>query len=98
MSRSSLIVADAVTNLALGTLLMLFPREIVEFLGIPNVPSAFYPSILGAVLFVLAWPYSLKRYRSGGLGLLGAVAINLCGGAVLAWWLLFGMLSLPLRG
>lgn len=33
-----------------------------------------------------------------GLGLAGAVAINLCGGVVLLGWLLFGKLSLPLRG
>ena len=34
----------------------------------------------------------------GGLGLAGAIAINLCGGLVLAAWLLFGSLDMPLRG
>jgi hypothetical protein len=29
---------------------------------------------------------------------LGAVAINLCGGAVLAGWLVFGELRIPSRG
>lgn len=33
-----------------------------------------------------------------GLGLGGAVAINLCAGLVLAAWLIFGGLDLPLRG
>jgi hypothetical protein len=32
------------------------------------------------------------------LGLGGAIAINLCGGLVLAVWLLSNKLSLPLRG
>ena len=35
---------------------------------------------------------------SSGLGLAGAVSINLCGGIVLAAWLVFGSLALPLRG
>ncbi len=33
-----------------------------------------------------------------GLGLGGAIAINLCGGLVLTGWPLFGELRLPLRG
>ena len=33
-----------------------------------------------------------------GLGLGGAICINLCGGIVLALWLIAGDLSLPLRG
>jgi hypothetical protein len=33
-----------------------------------------------------------------GLGLAGAIAINLCGGLVLLGWLIFGNLNLPLRG
>jgi hypothetical protein len=33
-----------------------------------------------------------------GLGLAGAVAINLCGGGVLAAWLVFGRLDVPPHG
>jgi hypothetical protein len=36
--------------------------------------------------------------RPAGLGVAGAIAINLCGGIVLALWLVFGRLSIPLRG
>ena len=36
--------------------------------------------------------------RLGGLGLGGAIAINMCGGIVLAAWLLSGSLEMPLRG
>jgi hypothetical protein len=39
-----------------------------------------------------------KNQHRGGIGLGGAIAINLCGGLVLAAWMLFGGLSLPLRG
>ena len=44
----------------------------------------------------------VERLRRGpqvsGLGLAGAVAINLCGGLVLAGWLTFAELELPPRG
>jgi hypothetical protein len=33
-----------------------------------------------------------------GLGLAGAVAINLCGGGVLLLWLVAGDLEIPVRG
>jgi hypothetical protein len=33
-----------------------------------------------------------------GLGLGGAIAINLCRGGVLALWLIFGNLNLPIKG
>ncbi len=51
--------------------------------------SAFYPSVLGGVLFGIGIAL-LVAYRGGshGLGLDGAIAINLCGAGVLAAWLL----------
>ena len=39
---------------------------------------------------------NLRRWQKNGLG--GAIAINLYGGLVLLWWLMFGNLSLPPRG
>lgn len=33
-----------------------------------------------------------------GLGLLGAITINICAATILAGWLLFGRLGLPIRG
>ena len=96
----SLIFIDAFINLGLGLLLIFFPDSLVHMLGIPPAESAFYPSILGAVLFgiglalILTW----LRRDAGGLGLGGAIAINLCAGIVLALWLVAGNLELPLRG
>lgn len=99
MNSSILLTIDAAINLALGVLLIIFPKTLVSVLGIPNSDSAFYPSILGAVLFGIGIALLLERFRgSDGLGLFGAISINLSGGVVLAVWLLSGRLALPLRG
>ena len=99
MSSSALLRADALINLLLGATLVFFPRGLVTALGIPDAEVAFYPSILGAVLFGIGIALWIEHLRgSSGLGLAGAISINLCGGVVLAAWLLFGSLSLPLRG
>ena len=100
--RDLLLAVDGAINLALGVALVAFPRGLVRALGIPTVENAFYPSVLGGVLVGIGIALFLERRgrRSGpvGLGLAGAVAINLCGGLVLAWWLALGGLDLPLRG
>lgn len=106
MKRESILVIDAVVNLLLGSLLLLlvpFP-SLSRTLGVPEVDVPFYASILGAVLFGIGIALILEsRRRRGedqlvGLGLGGAVAINLCGGLVLIGWLIFGDLGLPMRG
>ena len=102
MNRSLLLTIDSLLNLLLGALLVVFPRDLVSFLGIPQPGSAFYPSILGAVLFgigIALWMERGTDRTSGrGLGLGGAVVINLCAALVLSAWLLFGGLSLSARG
>lgn len=102
MTRSTLLILDALLNLALGLLLIIFPPALVEWLGIPETTSAFYPNLLGAVLFGIGIALLLERYGVDrgirGLGLAGAVSINLCGALVLAGWLLFGNMALPVRG
>ena len=101
MNRSLLLTIDSLINLLLGVLLVVFPRDLISFLGIPEPSSAFYPSILGAVLFgigIALWmERGADRARVRGLGLGGAVVINLCGALVLSAWLLFGDLSLSIR-
>ena len=106
MRSSKVLMVDAGINFILGILLLLtiiFPERITQFFGVPMVKNAFYPSILGAVLFGIGIALVLESYRTNpeqlvGLGIGGAVAINLCGGAVLIGWLIFGDLHLPLRG
>lgn len=101
-TRTILLTVDAVIDLALGTLLLVFPSSVVNFLGLPSTPVAFYPSILGAVLFGIGIALIVERNNEGrtgmGLGLIGAVVISLCGGIALVGWLLFGGLGLPVRG
>lgn len=99
MNSKVLLTVDAAINLVLGVLLILFPKNLVAGLGIPNSDIAFYPGILGAVLFGIGIALLIERFHgSKGLGLLGAISINLSGGVLLAFWLLSGRLMLPLRG
>jgi len=106
MRVSKLLILDAIINLVLGILLLAsipFPEQITAFLGVPIIQHSFYPSIMGGVLFGvgIALLIEVKRKEINkmiGLGLGGAIAINLCGGVVLLGWLLLGGLNLPLRG
>ena len=97
-----LLVIDAIINLVLGLLLLLFPAGVVELLGLPLTNTNFYPSILGAVLFGIGVALLIERYGASknirGLGLGGAIAINLCGAGVLLLWLLITPFDIPLRG
>jgi hypothetical protein len=104
MSRTekSLLLIDAAVNLALGLLLLLFPAGLIGLLGLPATSTYFYPSILGAVIFgigialLLEWRSDVSQRH--GLGLAGAIAINLCGSGALVVWLLIEPFDLPLRG
>jgi hypothetical protein len=104
MSRTekTLLLIDAAVNLMLGLLLLLFPAGVVELLGLPATSTYFYPSILGAIIFgigialLLEWRRDISHRR--GLGLAGAIAINLCGSGALVVWLLIDPFDLPLRG
>ncbi len=97
-----LLVIDAGINLLLGGLLLLFPSGIAAWLGVPPAASAFYPTILGGVLFGIGLALLLEANDRGqaprGLGLAGAIAINFCGAGVLTFWLIFVPLEIPLRG
>ena len=106
MTRKRLLTLDAVVNLALGALLSLtvpFPKRLPRLLGVPPVEQPFYASLLGAVLIGIGIALLVERRRASeaapvGLGLMGAIAINLCGGVALCGWLILGRLDLPVRG
>ena len=97
-----LLVIDAAVNLLLGLFLLLFPFGIAAWLGAPTAASAFYPSILGGVLFGIGLALLMEARRHGqgprGLGMAGAICINFCGAGVLAAWLLISPPNVPLRG
>lgn len=99
---SVLLWIDAAVNLLLGVLLMAYSPPLAACLGVPYTNTTFYPTILGAVLFGIGIALVLEALRPPkgivGLGLGGAVAINLSGGTVLLIWLVSGVLDLPWRG
>ena len=102
LKYKNLLLIDCIVNLLLGVLLLLFPIGVIDFLGLPQTNTNFYPSILGAVIFGigLALLFELaghaKRFR--GLGLGGAILINISGSLVLIFWLIFGSLDIPIKG
>jgi hypothetical protein len=102
MKASKLLLFDAFINLILGALLAAFPKNVVDSLGVPDSNTKFYPSILGAVLLGIGVALLVEYFRRptgpAGLGLHGAIAINLCGAMFLVGWLLSGNLEIPLRG
>ncbi|MBW1784283.1 MAG: hypothetical protein JRL30_26525 [Deltaproteobacteria bacterium] len=97
-----LLLIDAIVNLILGVLLLLFPVGVIDILGLPPTNTYFYPVILGAVILGigLALLLEVMGYEKNirGLGLGGAIAINLVGSLVLIFWLIFASLDMPLRG
>jgi peptidoglycan/LPS O-acetylase OafA/YrhL len=96
MKNSIVLLVDALVNFFLGMLLVVFPADIFEFIGLPIADHAFYPTILGAVLIGIAVALIVEFNRKPadmvGLGLGGAIAINLCAAFVLGFWLLNGNL------
>jgi len=94
-----LLLADAIVNLLLGVLLLLYPQWLAAALGMPPVATNFFPNVLGGVLFGIGLAL-LIAYRGGaqGLGLDGAIAINLCGAGVVAGWLIVAAEAIPPRG
>ncbi len=102
-TRKTLLIIDCVVNLILGLLLIAYSPRLANFLGVPIVESPFYPNILGGVFIGIAIALMIESTRkssqlTSGLGLTGAIYINLCGGLVLLYWLLFGTLDLPIKG
>jgi hypothetical protein len=102
IKHKTLLVIDGIVNIVLGILLLLFPVGIIDLFGLPKTKTNFYPSILGAILFGIGLALLFERVghakRFCGLGLGGAIVINLVGSLVLICWLIFGSLNIPLKG
>lgn len=100
--RASLLLIDGIINLVFGVLLVVFPSGLVETFGLPATEQRFYPTVLGAVLFGmgLALLMEANRLPGGlvGLGLGGALLINLAAASALIIWLVWGNLAIPTRG
>ena len=100
MMNVRLLELDGIGNVLLGLPLLLIPELVSEFLGLPTIAATFYPAILGAVFVGIGAALLLERFKPslGGLGLGGAMSINLIFGVVLAGWLLLSGMGLPPRG
>jgi len=100
--HKSLLLLDGAINLILGVVLLLFPVGVVDLLGLPPTTTNFYPSILGAVLAGIGVALLVERFGANkgvrGLGLGGAIAINVCGAGILLVWLLVDPFDIPTRG
>lgn len=87
MGRSLLLI-DALINLVLGVLLLIYPQRLVDALGLPEVATRLYPTVLGGVLLGIGLALVITaRGGQSGLGLDGAITINLCGAGVVVGWL-----------
>jgi hypothetical protein len=97
-----ILLVDAAINFLLGVALIIYSDGIVDTLGIPSAESSFYPNILGAVFIGITLALVIECFRRSdgpaGLGLTGAVVINLCAVAMLVIWLLIGDLDIPSKG
>jgi hypothetical protein len=102
MLKINILLIDAIINLILGILLIFFSPALIEFFGVPYTDQYFYPNILGAVLFGIGIALLIECYRKSqtfvGLGLGGAISINLCGGIILGYWLIFKSMNIPTGG
>ncbi len=100
MTNLRLLELDGIGNVLLGLPLLLFPQLVSGLLGLPTIEATLYPAILGAVFVGIGVALLLERFKPslGGLGLGGAISINLTFGVVLAGWLLSSGLGLPRRG
>ena len=104
MKKKITLIIDAGINLILAVLLLSFSPKTASFFCVPSAKINFYPNILGAVFLGITAALIIEAFRkpennqSTGLGLVGAICINLCCGLILLLWLLFGNLNLPLKG
>jgi len=101
-AKNLLLVVDGIINLALGILMVFFPNQMIQAFDLPKADNNFYINILGAVLFGIGIALLLERFSNqlhmSGLGIAGAIAINIFGSGTLIAWLLFGNLNLSLGG
>ena len=97
-----LLTIDGIVNVLLGILLLCFPTGVLHFFGLPPVRHHFYTTILGGVILGIGLALFIElvygHRHARGLGLAGAIAINLCGGGVLLVWLVCMPFDLPARG
>jgi hypothetical protein len=100
MGPRRLLALDGAGNVLLGLPLLVAPGRVSGFLGLPAGGGDLYPVILGSVFVGIGAALLLEwsRPSAGGLGIAGALVINLVFGVALVAWLLFAGGGVPIRG
>ncbi len=102
MQKSLLLEIDGIVNLMFGLVLILLPRNLLAAIGLPIDGSMFYAVVLGVVLTGIGVALFLERHGRNagvsGLGLEGAIVINVLGALGVIWMLLFGEMQIPIGG
>jgi hypothetical protein len=102
MNESTMLSLDVIGNILLGVLLMVFPAELAQMLGVPPIQSTLYSSILGGLLIGIGVALFVERFKNflgiTGLGLGGAISINTCFAIVLGLWLVSNGMNLSTFG
>ncbi len=102
MRESTLVEIDGFGNVILGLLFILLPVGLADTLGIPIDESGFYSTVLGGILIGIGIALLVERFGRGervvGLGLVGAISINLSFGIVLGLWLLIRTVEVSRQG
>lgn len=97
-----LLFIDSVVNAAIGVILLCYPLGIGDFLDLPKSNNNFYPVILGAVILGIGIALFIERkyYERGirGLGIEGAITINILASSVLIIFLIFSNLNISVLG
>ena len=96
-----MILIDSIINLFLGIVLLAYSEPVIKLFGLPISDTYFYPNILGAIIFGIGIALMIEYFRKNefvGLGLGGAISINMLGGIVLFIWLVSGKLDIPVHG
>jgi uncharacterized membrane protein HdeD (DUF308 family) len=99
--KSLLLTVDSIINLILGGALLFLPRQTILFFGLPPTTTYFYVTVLGAVLFgigIALWLEKRNDRQWRGLGLGGAIIINVLGAVIVLYWLVTDSFDLPFRG
>jgi hypothetical protein len=91
---------ETLLKLSSGLLLALVPLTVIKILGLPPAESAFWPRLLGSVLVGLSGATFLEGAMAStrGLGLAGAIVINLAAAAMIALSSLLGGGATTRRG
>lgn len=91
---------EFLTKVAVGIPLLLTPRVLAHVLGLPPAESPFWPRLIGGLLIGLAMAALIEvRFKSSmGLGLAGAVAMNVATAATIGSLLIMGQGGPTRRG